>query len=57
MPKVKTHTKRPWLPERKPFEGYAHHNTEFYQSRRWRALRKLKLERNPLCEECERTAS
>ncbi len=52
MPRIKKHTKRPWLPERKPYEGYRHHNTEFYQSRRWRILRALKLQNDPLCEEC-----
>lgn len=33
MPTVKKHTRRPWLPERKAFEGYRHHNSDFYQSR------------------------
>ena len=54
MPTVKKHTRRPWLPERKAFEGYRHHNTDFYQSRMWRSLRALKLEQTPLCEECQR---
>ena len=54
MPSIKKHTKRPWLPERKPYEGYRHHNTAFYQSRRWRSLRALKLQKDPLCEECMR---
>ncbi len=54
MPSIKKHTKRPWLPERKPYEGYRHHNTDFYQSRRWRSLRALKLQKDPLCEECMR---
>ena len=55
MPTIKKHTHRPWLPkENKPFEGYKHHNTAFYQSRQWRNLRALKLQMNPLCEECER---
>ena len=54
MPSIKKHTKRPWLPERKPYEGYRHHNTVFYQSRRWRSLRALKLQKDPLCEECMR---
>ena len=52
MPSIKKHTKRPWLPEKKPFAGFQHHNTDFYQSRRWRALRALKLAKDPLCEEC-----
>ena len=54
MPSIKKHTHRPWLPEKKPFSGFAHHNTDFYQSRRWRSLRSLKLQQNPLCEECEK---
>ena len=54
MPSIKKHTKRPWLPERKPYEGYRHHNTDFYQSRRWRSLRALTLQKDPLCEECMR---
>ena len=54
MPSIKKHTKRPWLPERKPYEGYRHHNTDFYQSRRWRSLRALKLQKDPLCEESMR---
>ena len=52
MPKLKRTTHRPWLPQRKPFEGYRHHNTEFYQSTSWRKLRALKLEQAPMCEEC-----
>ena len=54
MPTIKKHTKRPWIPEHRPFEGYRHHNTEFYQSRQWRVLRAVKLQQNPLCEECQR---
>ncbi len=54
MPSIKKHTKRPWLPERKPFAGFQHHNTDFYQSRKWRTLRALKLQKDPLCEECMR---
>lgn len=54
MPSIKKHTRRPWLPERKPFEGYRHHNTDFYQSRKWRSLRSLKLQQTPLCEQCGR---
>ncbi|MBQ3186727.1 MAG: HNH endonuclease [Alistipes sp.] len=52
MPKLKRTTSRPWLPKRKPFEGYRHHNTEFYQSTAWRKLRAVKLEQEPMCEEC-----
>lgn len=52
MPKLKRTTSRPWLPKRKPFEGYRHHNTEFYQSTAWRKLRAVKLEQEAMCEEC-----
>ena len=54
MPKLKRTTPRPWLPKRKPFEGYRHHNTEFYQSTAWRKLRAIKLSEEPMCEECAR---
>ena len=54
MPSIKKHTKRPWLPEKKSFAGFQHHNTDFYQSRKWRTLRALKLQKDPLCEECMR---
>ncbi len=54
MPVIKKNSRRPWLPEKKPHEGYRHHNTDFYQSRKWRNLRSIKLQMNPICEECER---
>lgn len=54
MPTIKKRTHRPWQPKREAFGGYRHHNTEFYQSASWRRLRTVKLEQNPMCEECER---
>lgn len=54
MPKITKYVHRPWLPQRKPHEGYRHHNTLFYQSTQWRKVRTLKLQQNPMCEECER---
>lgn len=54
MPTIKKRTKRPWIPEKKPHEGYRHHNTKFYQSTAWRKLRKEKLRKNPICEQCIR---
>ena len=54
MPTIKKRTHRPWQPKREAFGGYRHHNTEFYQSAPWRRLRAVKLEQNPMCEECER---
>lgn len=54
MPRLKRNTPRPWLPLRKPYEGYRHHNTSFYQSVSWRKLRLVQLQEHPLCEECLR---
>ena len=54
MPTIKKRTKRPWIPEKKPHEGYRHHNTKFYQSTAWRKLRAEKLRQNPICEQCVR---
>lgn len=52
MPNIKKSCRRPWMAERKPQEGRKHSNTKFYQSTAWRKLRKVKLEQDPLCEEC-----
>ncbi len=50
MPTIpKNGRKRPWMPERKPFEGRKVQNMEFYNSKRWRTLRKIYLSRHPLC--------
>ena len=54
MPVIKKTRRRPWMPERKPFEGYRHHNTQFYQSTPWRKLRKMKLDQDPVCEICRK---
>lgn len=45
--------KRPWVPERKPFEREVS-NSDFYNSRAWRKARKLFLQKNPLCVDCEK---
>lgn len=52
MPNIKRTCRRPWMAERKAQEGRKHSNTKFYQSTAWRKLRKVKLEKDPLCEEC-----
>ena len=52
MPTIKKRIHRPWQPKREAFGGFRHHNTEFYQSTPWRKLRALKLEQEPMCEEC-----
>lgn len=44
--------KRPWVIERKPFER-ANPNAKFYNSRKWRNLRKRFLMKNPLCVHCQ----
>jgi 5-methylcytosine-specific restriction protein A len=44
---------RSWVPERKPFER-EQDNSDFYNSRTWRKLRKFVLDKNPLCVNCER---
>ena len=54
MPSIKKTVHRPWQVVRKPQEGRQHSNTKFYQSTEWRKLRALKLEQQPLCEECLR---
>lgn len=52
MPSIKKTCRRPWMTERKPQEGRKYSNTKFYQSTAWRKLRAIKLEQQPLCEEC-----
>ena len=54
MPTIKKCVRRPWQPKRTAFEGYRYHNTEFYQSTAWRKLRAIKLNEEPMCEECAR---
>lgn len=53
MAKKVERLKRPWVQERKPFER-ENSNSEFYNSRAWRKARKLYLQKNPLCVECEK---
>ncbi len=54
MPTIKRTVHRPWQVQRKPQEGRQHSNTKFYLSPQWRKLRAMKLELQPLCEECLR---
>lgn len=46
---------RPWQPERQAFarRKESKHNFD-YTSNTWRRLRRMKLNRNPLCEYCEK---
>lgn len=52
MPNKPTSVRRPWQVEKKPFERKEKNNS-FYTSEPWRNLRRMKLNRNPLCEYCE----
>lgn len=54
MPTFPKSVRRPWQPERKPQQGRRHANTAFYQSSAWRKLRAVKIEQQPLCEDCLR---
>jgi len=54
MPILKKTVRRPWITERPAQEGRFHPNAKFYQSTAWRKLRAVKIERFPLCEECQR---
>lgn len=54
MPTIEKTHKRPWLPERKPFERYSGKNAAFYHSTQWKAVRQIKLREQPLCEECQK---
>lgn len=44
--------KRPWVQERKPFVR-DNNNSDFYNSRTWRNLRRRFLDTNPLCVVCK----
>ncbi len=54
MPTIKKTVRRPWQPERKAQEGRIYSNTKFYTSPKWRRLRELQLQQQPICEECQR---
>lgn len=47
--------RRPWQPERKPFERRKRGNQAVYQSKRWKQTRQIVLSRdNFCCVECEK---
>jgi len=51
MPNSPKKIKRPWAPDRKPFQrGIT--NYKFYNSARWRKISRLFKEANPLCVKC-----
>lgn len=54
MPTIPKPSRRAYLPPREAHGGRRHKNTAFYQSAAWRRLRMIKLQANPVCEECLR---
>jgi 5-methylcytosine-specific restriction endonuclease McrA len=54
MPYIpKRQKRRPWVPERKPFEGFrARRDTTQHDTYRWEKASKSYLVRNPLCVYC-----
>lgn len=54
MPTIPKPSRRAYLPPRETHGGRRHKNTAFYQSAAWRRLRMIKLQANPVCEECLR---
>jgi 5-methylcytosine-specific restriction protein A len=55
MPKIIRNSVRPkWVPEPKPFERKkASSNMDIYNSTRWRKLRIVVLNEEPLCKTCK----
>jgi len=52
MPTIKTTTRRPWLPEKKPYDGMQRGIN--YNLQAWKRLSLAKRKANPICEECQR---
>ena len=53
MPKLPESKRRPWQPK-KPKQARLNPNSDFYHSKQWRSLRNYYIQRNPLCEACQR---
>jgi len=53
MPILPKGKKRPWIPE-KPKHMREIDNASFYNSKRWRSLRNYYIQKNPICEQCNR---
>lgn len=52
MPEIPRNTpKRPWIADRKPFEGRV--QCRFYYTAQWRRMRIAKLMSEPLCRHCQ----
>ena len=57
MPNLKKTTSRPWIPKPKGKRYKSHQSKEdnkVYHTRRWRRLRELVLQQEPLCRECKK---
>ena len=52
MPKLPKAKERPWIPKKPKFHR-EFDNASFYNSKRWRSLRKYFLKKNPLCKRCK----
>lgn len=53
MPKINKVTRPSWI-DRKIFERQRlRQSNPFHHTRQWRAIRKIKLNMNPLCEHCQ----
>ena len=52
MPTLPKGKNRPWIPKR-PQHMREVDNASFYNSMRWRKLRKFFLKRNPICRMCD----
>ena len=57
MPRLPKGKKKKWIASSKKKTGFTKEhiseNSDFYNSRRWRELRKWHIERNPICEWCK----
>ena len=52
---LKRNVKRPWMPEKKRHERWNNRfEGEFYHTPAWRKVRKIYIQKHPICEECER---
>ena len=53
MPKLPESKRRPWQPKKEQ-QARLNPNSDFYHSKQWRSLRNYYIQRNPLCEACQR---
>ena len=53
MPLINNVTRPSWI-DRKVFENQSKRKSDpFHHTRQWRAIRKIKINMNPLCEHCQ----